>query len=80
MEGKGWIRVRLENRPFGMVWVIENACLNLQDDRTEVKPKRRGVRHGIGLRNVRYAIQKYSGFLDQRRENHTFRTTLVLYR
>ncbi len=42
MEGKGWIRVRLENRPFGMVWIIENTCPELQDDRTEAKPKRRG--------------------------------------
>ncbi len=80
MEGKGWIRVRLENRPFGMVWVIENACLNLQDDRTETKPKRRGVRHGTGLQSVRYAIQKYNGFLDQKREKDIFRATLVLYR
>ena len=80
MEGKGWIRVRLENRPFGMVWIIENACPELQDDRTEVKPKRRGVRRGTGLQSVRYAIQKYNGFLDQRREKHIFRTTLVLYR
>ena len=80
MEGKGWIRVRLENRPFGMVWVIENTCPNPQDGRTEAKPKRRGVRHGTGLQSVRYAIQKYNGFLDQRREKHIFRTTLVLYR
>ena len=28
----------------------------------------------------RYAIQKYNGFLDQKREGHMFRTTLVLYR
>ena len=80
MEGKGWIRVRLENRPFGMVWIIENACPELQDDRTEVKPKRRGVRHGTGLQSVRYAIQKYNGFLNQKREKDIFRTTLVLYR
>ena len=80
MEGKGWIRIRLENRPFGMVWIIENTCPEMQDDRTEVKPKRRGVRHGTGLQSVRYAIQKYNGFLDQRREKHIFRTTLVLYR
>lgn len=80
MEGKGWIRVRLENRPFGMVWVIENTCPNPQDDRTKVKPKRRGVRHGTGLQSVRYAIQKYNGFLDQRREKDIFRATLVLYR
>ena len=38
------------------------------------------VRHGTGLQSVRYAIQKYSGFLDQKRENHTFRDNLVLYR
>lgn len=80
MEGKGWIRVRLENRPFGMVWIIENACPELQDDRSEVKPKRRGVRHGTGLQSVRYAIQKYNGFLNQKREKDIFRTTLVLYR
>lgn len=80
MEGKGWIRVRLENRPFGMVWVIENACQDPQDERAEAKPKRRGVRHGTGLQSVRYAIQKYNGFLDQKREGHMFRTTLVLYR
>ena len=80
MEGKGWIRIRLENRPFGMVWVIENTCPDPQDDRTEAKPKRRGGRHGTGLQSVRYAIQKYNGFLDQKRENHIFRTTLVLYR
>lgn len=80
MEGKGWIRVRLENRPFGMVWIIENACPELQDDRTEVKPKRRGGRHGTGLQSVRYAIQKYNGFLNQKREKDIFRTTLVLYR
>ena len=80
MEGKGWIRVRLENRPFGMVWIIENACPELQDDRTEAKPKRRGGRHGTGLQSVRYAIQKYNGFLNQKREKDIFRTTLVLYR
>ena len=80
MKGKGWIRVRLENRPFGMVWVIENACPDPQDEQAEAKPKRRGVRHGTGLQSVRYAIQKYNGFLDQKREGHMFRTTLVLYR
>ena len=80
MEGKGWIRVRLENRPFGMVWVIENTCPNPQDGRTEAKPKRRGVRHGTGLQSVRKAIQKYNGFLKQKREKDIFRTTLVLYR
>lgn len=80
MEERGWIRVRLENRSFGMVWVIENTCPDPQDDRTEAKPKRRGVRHGTGLQSVRYAIQKYHGFLDQKREGHMFRTTVVLYR
>lgn len=80
MEGKGWIRVRLENRPFRMVWAIENACPDPQDERAEAKTKRRGVRHGTGLQSVRYAIQKYNGFLDQKKEGHMFRTTLVLYR
>ena len=63
-----------------MVWVIENACPDPQDERAEAKPKRRGVRHGTGLQSVRYAIQKYNGFLDQKREGRMFRTTLVLYR
>lgn len=76
------IRVQLENCSFGMVWNIENSCLN-QEDTNKIKEKtnrKMGVPHGTGLQSVRYAIKKYDGIIVQKKENHIFKTTVVFYK
>ena len=76
-----WIRIRLENRVWGMIWKIENSCLNTMDGRNAQKPERRkGIRHGTGLQSVRYAIQKYDGHLIQKKAECVFSTTVILYK
>lgn len=81
MKGERWIRIRFENREWGMIWKIENSCLNTMDGRNTPKPERRkGIRHGTGLQSVRYAIQKYNGLLIQKKKEYIFSTTIILYK
>ena len=81
MKGERWIRIRFENREWGMIWKIENSCLNTMEGRNTPKPERRkGIRHGTGLQSVRYAIQKYSGLLIQEKVECIFSTTVILYK
>lgn len=77
-----YIHISLENSSLGMVWNIENSCLDMQDANKieKRKEKRKGVRHGTGLRSVRHALKNYDGILVQRRDEHIFKTIIVLYR
>lgn len=81
MKEERWIRIRFENRAWGMIWKIENSCRNTMDGRNTPKPERRkGVCHGTGLQSVRYAIQKYNGLLIQKKVEYIFSTTVILYK
>lgn len=75
-----WIRIRLENRVWGMVWKIENSCLNAMNGRNPKPERRKGIHRGTGLQSVRYAIQKYNGLLIQKKKEYYFSTTIILYK
>lgn len=77
-----WIKVRLEDRPFGIVLYIENNCENKKIEtggRIETTKKDIG-KHGIGLQSVKCAIEKYKGTMIYECENGVFKINVILYR
>lgn len=82
VEGEKWIKLRLENRSFGILLNVENSCGKRKTKATrrlETTKKDKG-KHGIGLQSVSYAIEKYGGKLAYRWEDDVFKINVVLYR
>lgn len=81
VEGEGWIRIWLQNRPFGIALNIKNNCKEGAAMRGIPGTTKKGAgRHGIGLQSVRCAIEKYQGTLICEREGNVFCVNVTLYR
>ncbi|MDR3270624.1 MAG: ATP-binding protein [Peptococcaceae bacterium] len=71
-ETEKQITAAIVQRHTALVIHIENAC-----DAT-VKPRRRAGKHGLGLKNVQRAVNKYGGKMDIIRENGIYRVEILV--
>lgn len=72
-EEKGWMKIRGEQIQDFTVIKISNPCRNAYTARKSTKENHQG----IGLENVRQALEKYHGEIKIEQENQVFSVTLV---
>ena len=82
LDEERWIKIRLENKPVGILLNVENSCRKKETEElghleTTKKDKEK---HGIGLQSVSYAIEKYGGMLIYKRKGTVFSVNVIFYR
>lgn len=82
LEGERWIKLRLENRSFGILLNMENSCRKKEAEEKEAfkTTKTDKGKHGIGLQSANYATEKYGGTLAYKWEDRVFKVNVILYK
>ena len=78
VEGKKWIQFSVKREGQAISVKMENSCLANLDVKHLLTMKADRSMHGIGLKNIRYVVNKYDGVMEYGCKDGVFSTQIII--